>query len=176
MGEKVLPKTIRIGDTSSLEKQRRINTSAGCYVIRKIDESIQLLIIKKTWPNGDVRYVLPKGHKERGETLEETAIRETKEESGFTDITLLRYLGSSTYELDWDEIQMKTDHYYLALLNSEKEGGKQPETYEDGVVIENQWIDLDRALELLTFENNPEIHDLLEQYINQDILKFTNPD
>ena len=66
---------------------------------------------------------------------------------------------------------MKTDHYFLAILNSEKEEGKQPEIYEDGVMVENQWMDLDRALELLTFENNLEIHDLLKQYINQDILK-----
>jgi hypothetical protein len=93
------------------------------------------------------------------------------EESGYTDITLLRYLGSSTYEIDWSEIQMKTDHYYLALLNSEIEKGKQEETYEDGVELENEWIELDKALELLTFENNPEIHELVKQYVKEDVLK-----
>lgn len=163
--------SIRIGDTSSLEKQRRVNTSAGCYLVRKTDKGIELLVVKKIWPNGDIKHVLPKGHKEGDETLEEAAIRETNEETGYTDFKLLRYLGSSTYELDWSEIQMKTDHYYLAILNSDREETKQPETYEDGVVVENQWIDLDRALEFLTFENNQEIHDLLKQYIKQDILK-----
>jgi ADP-ribose pyrophosphatase YjhB (NUDIX family) len=163
--------SIRIGDTSSLEKQRRVNTSAGCYLVRKSDDGLKLLIIKKTWPNGDIKYVLPKGHKEGDETLEKAAIRETKEESGYTDFKLLRYLGSSTYELDWSEIQMKTDHYYLAILKSDREESKQPETYEEGVVAENQWRDLDKALEFLTFENNTEIHDLLKQYITQDILK-----
>lgn len=163
--------SIRIGDTSSLEKQRRVNTSAGCYLVRKSDDGLKLLIIKKTWPNGDIKYVLPKGHKEGDETLEKAAIRETKEESGYTDFKLLRYLGSSTYELDWSEIQMKTDHYYLAILKSDREESKQPETYEEGVVAENQWKDLDKALEFLTFENNTEIHDLLKQYITQDILK-----
>jgi hypothetical protein len=45
---KVLPKSIRIGDTSSLEKQRRVNTSAGCYLVRKADNNnIELLVIKK---------------------------------------------------------------------------------------------------------------------------------
>jgi len=172
MEEKVLPKTIRIGASSSLDKKRRVNTSAGCYLVRKTDNNdIELLVIKKSWPDGNTRYVLPKGHKEGEEALEEAAVREVMEESGYKDITLLRYLGSSTYEIDWDEIQMKTDHYFLALLNSDKEEGKQPETYEDGVIVENQWIDLDSALGLLTFENNPEIHDLLKQYINQDMLK-----
>lgn len=171
MEDKVLPRTIRIGDSSSLDKQRRVNTSAGCYLVRKMDnKDIDLLVIKKSWPNGNERFVLPKGHKEKDETLEEAAQREVMEESGYTDIKLLRYLASCTYEIDWDEIQMKTDHYYLALLSSDAQEGKQPETYEDGVELENQWIKLDKALELLTFENNPEIHKLLKQYVKEDLL------
>lgn len=172
MGDKVLPKTIRIGKTSSLNKKRRVKTSAGCYLVRKgEDNNIQMLVIKKVWPDGNTRYVLPKGHKEGEETLEEASLREVVEESGYTDISLLKYLGSSTYELDWDEIQIKTDHYYLALLGSDIQEGKQSETYEDGVVVENQWMDLDRALESLTFENNPEIHKLLKQYVKEDLLR-----
>jgi len=125
VGNDVLPKTIRIGNSSSLAKQRRVNTSAGCYLVRKNDNNnIQLLVIKKVWQDGNERYVLPKGHKEGEESLEEAALREVMEESGYTDITLLRYLGSSTYEIDWDEIQMKPDHYFLALLNSSKGEGK----------------------------------------------------
>ena len=42
--------SIRIGDTSSLEKQRIVNTSAGCYLVRKEGSEIQLLIIKKIGP------------------------------------------------------------------------------------------------------------------------------
>ena len=165
----VLPKTVRIGSTSSLEKRRRVNTSAGCFLVKKEDENVKLLVIKKTWPDGTTKYVLPKGHAEGEETLEETALREVMEESGYSDISLLRYLGSGTYELDWTEIQLKTDHYYLALLNSEKEGGKQPETYEEGVVVENQWRDVDEGLELLTYENYHEIIKLLKKYITEDI-------
>lgn len=40
MEGQVLPKTIRIGDSSSLEKKRRVNTSAGCYLVRKSTECI----------------------------------------------------------------------------------------------------------------------------------------
>ncbi len=168
MEEKVLPRTIRIGNSSSLEKKRRVNTSAGCYLVRKTENNdIELLVIKKSWPDGNIRYVLPKGHKEGEETLEDTALREVMEESGYKDIALLSYLGSSTYEIDWSEIQMKTDHYFLAILNSEKEEGKQPETYEDGVELENQWIKLNKGLELLTFENNPEIHELLKKIVKE---------
>lgn len=168
---KGLKSTIRIGDTSSLIKQRRVNTSAGCYLVRKNeDKGIELLVIKKVWPDGHTKFVLPKGHKEGGETLEETALRELIEESGYCDVTLLKYLGSGTYELDWSEIQMKTDHYYLAVLNSEREGGKQSESYEEGVIVENLWLPLDEGLGSLTYENDPEIHRVLKKYIKEDIL------
>ena len=170
MEDKVLPKSIRIGNTSSLVKKRRVNTSAGCYLVRKNGDNIKLLVIKKVWPDGTERYILPKGHKEREETLEEAALRETMEESGYIDITLLRYLGSSTYEIDWEEIQMKTDHYFLAILNSDKQEGKQQETYEEKVLVKNEWIELEKGLELLTFENSPEIHKLVRAYIVDDIL------
>ncbi len=171
MKSKVLLKTIRIGDIYSLNKRRRVNTSAGCYLVRKRDENkVELLLIKKKWSDGTERYILPKGHKEGEETLEDTALRETMEESGYIDITLLRYLGSSTYDLDWEEIKIKTDHYFLAILNSDKEDGKQQETYEEDVLVNNEWVDLDEGLELLTFENNPEIHKVVREYINEDIL------
>lgn len=172
MKDKPLPKTVRIGNSSILDKPRRLSTSAGCYLVRKTDNNnIELLIIKKVWQDGNTWYVLPKGHKEGEEYLEEVALREVMEESGYTDIILLRYLGSSMYELDRSEIQMKTDHFFLALLNSEKEEGKQPEIYEDGVIVENKWVELESALELLTFENNPEIHELVKKYISEDVLK-----
>jgi 8-oxo-dGTP pyrophosphatase MutT (NUDIX family) len=166
----ILPKTVRIGGTSSLEKRRKIHISSGCYLVKKEGNNIKLLVIKKVWQDGTTKYVLPKGHKEGEETLEDTALREVREESGYSDISLLRYLGSGTYEIDWEEIQLKTDHYFLALLNSEKEEGKQPETYEDGVILENQWRDVDEALELLTYENYPEINKLVKKYIEEDII------
>ena len=39
----------------------------------------------------------------------------------------------------------------------------------DGVKLENQWIKLDKGLELLTFENNPEIHKVLKKYIENSL-------
>jgi 8-oxo-dGTP pyrophosphatase MutT (NUDIX family) len=157
--------SIRIGDTSSLDKQRRVNTSAGCYLIRKTDTGIQLLIIKKTFPNGDVKYVLPKGHKEGDETLEEVAHRETVEESGYTDFRLLKYIGSVTYELDWDEIQMKTDHYFLALVNSDKQIERKPEVYEKDVNVENVWMEIEEGFKYFTNENLPELNSFVKSLL-----------
>jgi 8-oxo-dGTP pyrophosphatase MutT (NUDIX family) len=157
--------TVRIGTNHSLYKERIVNISAGCYLIHHTETGIKILIIQKTWPNGKIRYVLPKGHVENGETLEEAAIRETREESGYIDISLLKYIGSNTYELDWSEIQIKTDHYFLAKLNSEKTVQIKPEDYEQEVKVEIVWKDLDEVLNLLTFENQEKIHKKLRNLI-----------
>lgn len=157
--------TVRIGDTSSLEKKRIVNTSGGCYLVRKVDNNFELLVIHKKWPDGKEHYVLPKGHKEGDEYLEETAKRETIEESGYTDFKLLKYIGSCTYELDWKEIQLKTDHYYLAILQSEEQRDRKPEEYEKVVTVKNIWVDLEEGFKLLTFENQEEIHDKVRELI-----------
>lgn len=155
--------TVRISDTSALEKDRIVNTSAGCYLIKNLNDNLQLLVIHKEWPDGKEHFVLPKGHIEGDETLEQTARRETTEESGYTDFKLLGYIGSSTYELDWSEIQIKTDHYYLAILQSEDKVKTEPEQYEDGVIVENLWVDLEEGFKLLTFENQKEIHNKIRE-------------
>lgn len=158
--------TVRIGDTASIEKNRIINTSAGCYLIRALENAqFQLLIIRKKWSNGEERYVLPKGHQEGDEVLEETARRETMEECGYTDFKLLSYIGSCTYELDWREIQLKTDHYYLAILQSEEKRERKQEDYEEGVTVENIWMALEEGFKILTFENQKEIHDKVRELL-----------
>jgi len=165
-------RTVRIGDTSSLQKKRRVNTSAGCFLIRKSEtvSGYELLLIRKQKPGEPDRYVLPKGHKEREECLEEAALRETTEESGYLNIDLLNYIGSATYELDWDEIQLKTDHYFTAKLKNEEKTDIKDEDYEPGVSAEAVWLDLVKAFDLLTFENIPEFLSFIKKTLKPEIL------
>ncbi len=158
--------TIRIGNTTSLEKQRRINTSAGCFLVRKSnDNKYEMLVIHKKWSDEKDEYSLPKGHKEKDETLEQAALRETLEESGFKNVKLLNYIGSRTYEIDWDEIQLKTDHYFLAKLEDEERLDILPEDYEPGVSVETIWLDLDEGFNLLTNENHSEFLTLIKELL-----------
>ena len=56
---------------------------AGACVYRAVDNEIQILLIqdkRNTW--GRYAWGIPKGHREEGETLEECAHREVKEETG----------------------------------------------------------------------------------------------
>ena len=56
--------------------------SAGCYLLRKNNNKYELLVIHRTKLLGEEKYVLPKGHVEGKETLEEAAKREVSEETG----------------------------------------------------------------------------------------------
>jgi len=156
---------VRIGEINSIQKNRIINTSAGCYLVRNKNDKYELLILHKKWPDGKEQYVLPKGHTEWDEVLEDTVRREITEESGYTDFKLLKYIGSCTYELDWSEIQLKTDHYYLGILQTENKRERKPERYEEGVTVENLWRDLEEGFKLLTFENQKEIHSKVRELI-----------
>ena len=57
-------------------------------------------------------YVLPKGHVDSGETIEQAAAREIEEEVGISDLTLVESLGTKE-RLSYDKTEWKTTHYFL---------------------------------------------------------------
>ena len=65
----------------------RVLSSGGVIINNNL-----ILLLKKY--NGD--YVLPKGRIERGESIQEAALREVKEESGITG-EIKKYLGKIEY-------------------------------------------------------------------------------
>ena len=65
--------------------------SAGAFIYRSTDSGISLLILKRE----NKAYDLPKGHIERGETAEQAAIREIKEETGI-DAALMPFFSTGT--------------------------------------------------------------------------------
>src|SRR3990167_5118119 len=72
-------------------------------------------------------YVFSQGHQEKGETLKQTALRETREETGFQNLRYVRRLGQHQYDFIQDGIKYyKTVHIYLVeLLNKIKKSNTQ---------------------------------------------------
>jgi 8-oxo-dGTP pyrophosphatase MutT (NUDIX family) len=77
------------------------HTHAGGVVARRDGERIRLLVVR----SGDGRHwVLPKGHIDPGETAEEAAVREVREEAGVV-ATVRGELGTDAYRLPAEEVR-----------------------------------------------------------------------
>jgi 8-oxo-dGTP pyrophosphatase MutT (NUDIX family) len=85
------------------------HASAGGVVARVENGRVLIALVGE---KGLSQYVLPKGHVEAGETLEQAAVREIEEEAGFTQLTLLGPLGIKE-RLDFDKRAWKKTHYFL---------------------------------------------------------------
>jgi HAD superfamily hydrolase (TIGR01509 family) len=102
---------------------------------------------------GEVR--LPKGHVERGETAVETALRETREESGYADLIIKGDLGAQTVEFTRPDGRhvVRTERYFLLMLTEEHgRTTRQPEAGAHESQFEPLWLTWDEAQAALTFE------------------------
>lgn len=83
--------------------------SVGGVIVRTNNSEPEILLIR------DINYddwFLPKGHTEAGESEEQTARREIKEEVGLTKLELVQKLGQFTRYAD-EADEMKTEIYFL---------------------------------------------------------------
>ncbi len=67
--------------------------SSGGVVFRKSGKILKILLIKDSYG----RWSLPKGLIEKGETMEQTALREISEETGLKKIKIIEKLGDVKY-------------------------------------------------------------------------------
>jgi 8-oxo-dGTP pyrophosphatase MutT (NUDIX family) len=113
-------------------------TGAGGVVARRDGDRILIALIRD---QGDHEYVLPKGGVEYGESLEQAAAREIREEAGFKNLRLLAELGVGERLGGKKAVWQKT-HYFL-FLTEETKG--RPTDYRDWEV---HWHDLDKLPDL----------------------------
>jgi 8-oxo-dGTP pyrophosphatase MutT (NUDIX family) len=96
---------------------------------------------------------LPKGHLEKGESAQETALREVAEESGYEDAKVLADLGHQTVEFDYKDAHViRDEHYFLIELYS----SQQAERKKKELQFIPDWLGWDEALSALTFEAEQE--------------------
>lgn len=110
-----------------------------------VDEG-RVLVLRRPGKN-EVR--LPKGGVEPGESLQEAALRELQEESGYAGARVLADLGVQIVEFDHDGRHwVRTERYFLATLKDPvREAAGKGE-----VQFEPVWLDWAEALQSLTFE------------------------
>ena len=95
---------------------------------------------------------LPKGHVEGFETVEEGAVRETIEETGYPEIEILGDLGSQTVEFvnRWfgNDKRVREERFFLIKLLDDVTIQRPREDWQ----FDPKWVSWDEAEEMLTFE------------------------
>lgn len=78
----------------------------------------KVLVLYKNFMNSRDGWVLPKGTVEKGETYEQTAVREVNEEAG-ADVRIRAYIGSTNYSFKAGHKNIdKIVHWYLCESDS----------------------------------------------------------
>ncbi len=106
---------------------------------------IEVFVLNQISVRGDVYWTFPKGHPEAGESNDETALRELKEESSLVAELDLEKTFIQKYSFKHEgEMVDKTVTYYLGWV-ADKKFTIQPQE-----VKEAKWCTLEEAHELLT--------------------------
>ena len=116
-------------------------TSAGGVVHRSEAGRLEIVLVRRRVPP---LWALPKGTPDAGETLAETAIRETSEETGLK-VEIEEPISSITYFFVHGRTRFhKTVHFFLMHAM----GGRLED--HDHEFDEVRWVAIDEALKIMT--------------------------
>jgi len=121
-------------------------TSAGGVVFDLRDGSIEVALTAR---RGDGRWGLPKGLVEKGEALEEAALREVSEESGLTG-EIVDKIDRIDYWFYWRPDETRY-HKYVHFFLVRHTGGDISK--HDWEVEEVRWFKIDDAIDKLAFKS-----------------------
>lgn len=117
-----------------------------CYVVR----DGRLLVFRHTdHSSEEVGIQVPAGGLRPDETPEEAALREAREETGFTHFTILRKLGETTYDISPYRFEIQRRHIFAIELAEPTPERWSSQELHDGerepTNLECFWIPLDAA-------------------------------
>jgi len=124
--------------------------SAGGVVYCVREGLMEIILCGMSEP---ILWCLPKGTPEKGETVQQTALREVREETGL-EVEIESPLGNIDYWFDSPEDNTKcykTVTFYLMAPNG---GDILQHDFEFDIV---QWFDIDKALTLASYSNEVDV-------------------
>ena len=126
--------------------------SAGGIVFKHLNSTLRICLIARC-SQDRIIWCLPKGHIEPDETLEETALREVKEETGLLGSILspLGYITYQFFDLSQKKHIFKKVHFFLIRYQSGKT------TDHDDEVEFARWFPIEEALSIIEYKGERDI-------------------
>jgi ADP-ribose pyrophosphatase YjhB (NUDIX family) len=125
-------------------------------LVTNTDENILMIFRRGKWD-------LPKGKLDKGETIEECAVREVEEETGLKNIILGDFLLVTEHQYfdQWiKEDVLKKSHWYKMNITDEQK--LVPQTEED--ITEIKWVNKDELAKCL-LNTYPSIIEVINKYL-----------
>jgi len=129
--------------------------AAGGIITNENDE-ILMIFRRGKWD-------LPKGKLDEGESIEECAVREVREETGLDEVTITGFIGITYHDYFEprinDDVHKESHWYAMAAAPGQK---LVPQTEED--IADIEWVRKE-ILDIYLNNSYPTITDILQQYL-----------
>jgi 8-oxo-dGTP pyrophosphatase MutT (NUDIX family) len=135
----------------------KIEFSAGGIVFKKENNQTLILVARHSGHHG---WVFPKGWIEKGESKEETALREVKEETGI-EAKIIKPLTEVTYfyKLNDQRIKKTVSYFVMEYLS----GDIKDHDWEMEEVI---WLEKEKVLDKVTYATDKVVYQEALKYLN----------
>lgn len=142
-----------MNDSSNDKNIRTLEQVSAGGVVFRINKGTAEIVIVRIVP--EMRWQLPKGIIDPGETIEEAALREVREESGIvaelvSPIETIEYW----FVADRDGERIKYHKFVHFFLMQYKSGDIADHDHE---VDEARWVEIETALEMLEFKSERDV-------------------